>query len=50
MKVVPVITGANGSLTTFQKYLEHTPGKHSSAQLQKTAVLGTAHTLRKVLT
>jgi hypothetical protein len=49
-KVVPVITGEAGSiLKTFRKYLSSIPGKHDINELQKTAVLSTAHILRKVL-
>jgi hypothetical protein len=49
-KVMPVITGATGTiLRPFRKYLSNVPGKHDIKELQKTAVLGTAHTLREVL-
>jgi hypothetical protein len=34
---------------SFRKYLSSIPGKHDIKELQKTAILGTAHTLRKVL-
>jgi len=48
--IVPVITGATGIVTrSLRKNLEVVPGKHSIDSLQKTAVLGTAHTIRKVL-
>ena len=30
------------------KYVSNIPGKHEVKELQKTAILGTAHTLRKV--
>jgi hypothetical protein len=33
----------------FKEKLEATPGKHSIDSLQKTAILGTSHTIRKVL-
>ena len=33
----------------FRKYLSNKPGKHEVKELQKKAILGTAHTLRKVL-
>ena len=46
-KVIPVIIGATGS---FRKYVSNIPGKHEVMELQKTAILGTAHILRKVLT
>jgi hypothetical protein len=49
-KVTPVITGATGTISkSFRKYLSSVPGKHEIKELQKTAVLGTAHILRKVL-
>jgi hypothetical protein len=33
----------------LKNYLETIPGKHSIDSLQKTAVLGTSHIIRKVL-
>jgi hypothetical protein len=49
-KVTPVIIGATGTISKcFRKYLSSVPGQHDIKELQKTAVLGTAHTLRKVL-
>jgi hypothetical protein len=36
-------------LKSFRKYLSNIPGKHEVKELQKTAILGTAHILRKVL-
>jgi hypothetical protein len=49
-KVTPVIIGATGTVSkSFRKYLSSTPGKHDIKELQKTAILGTAHILRKVL-
>ena len=48
--VVPVIIGATGIVTrSLKKNLETVPGKHSIDSVQKTAILGTAHTIRKVL-
>jgi hypothetical protein len=48
--VIPVIIGATGIVTKGQrKYLETIPGNHSIDSLQKTAVLGTSHIIRKVL-
>jgi hypothetical protein len=50
-KVVPVITGASGTISkSFRKYLSNIPGKQKIKELQKTSILGTAHILRKVLT
>ena len=49
-KVIPVIIGATGTISkTFTKYVSNTPGNHEVRELQKTAILGTAHILRKVL-
>jgi len=49
-KVIPVIIGATGTISkSFRKYVNNIPGKHEVKQLQKTAILGTAHILRKVL-
>jgi hypothetical protein len=48
--VVLVITRATGIVTKrLKKYLETIPGKHSIYSLQKTAVVGTSHIIRKVL-
>jgi len=50
-KVIPVIIGATGTNSkSFRKYVSSIPGNHEVKELQKTAVLGTAHILRKVLT
>jgi hypothetical protein len=49
-KVIPVIIGATGTISkSFRKYVSNIPGKHEVKVLQKTAILGTAHILRKVL-
>jgi hypothetical protein len=48
--VIPVIIGGTGTISkSFRKYLSNVPGIHEVKELQKTAILGTAHTLRKVL-
>jgi len=45
-----VIIGATGTISkSFRKYMSNIPGKHEVKELQKTAILGTAHVLRKVL-
>jgi Sec-independent protein translocase protein TatA len=50
-KVIPVIIGATGTISkSFRKYVSNIPVKHEVKELQKTAILGTAHILRKVLT
>ena len=49
-KVIPVVIGATGTISkSFRKYVSNIPGKHEVKELQKTAILGTAHILRKVL-
>jgi hypothetical protein len=49
-RVIPVITGVTGTiLKSFRKYVSTIPGNHDVRELQKTAVLGTAHILQKVL-
>ena len=48
-KVIPVIIGTTGTISeSFRKYVSNIPGKHEVKELQKTAILGTAHILRKV--
>ena len=49
-KVKPVIIGATGTISkSFRKYVINIPRKHEAKELQKTAILGTAHILQKVL-
>ena len=48
-KVIPVIIGATGTISSFRKYVSNIPGKHEAKELHKTATLDTAHVLRKVL-
>jgi hypothetical protein len=44
-KVTPAIIAATGTISeSFRKYLISLSGKHGSKELQKTAILGTAHT------
>ena len=48
-KMISVIIGATGTISkSFRKYVSNISGKHEFT-VQKTAILGTAHTLRKVL-
>ena len=50
-RAIPVIIGATGTISkSFGKYISNITGKHKVKKLQKTAILGTAHILRKVLT
>jgi len=48
--VIAVIIGATGTISkSFRKYVSNIPGKHEIKEVQKTAILGNAHILRKVL-
>jgi hypothetical protein len=50
-RVIPVIIGATGTISvSFRKYVSSITGNHEVRELEKTAILGTAHILRKVLT
>jgi hypothetical protein len=50
-KVIPVIIGATGTISKlFRKYVSKVSGNNKVKKLQKTAILRTAHLLRKVLT
>ena len=50
-RVISVIIGATGTISkSFRKYINNIPGNHEVQELQTTAILGTAHILRKVLT
>jgi hypothetical protein len=50
-KVIPVIIVATGTISkSFRKYVNNILGNHEVKELQKTAILGTAHILRKGLT
>jgi hypothetical protein len=50
IRVIPVIIGATGTISkSLKKYVSTIPGNHDVRELQKTAILGTAHRLRKVL-
>ena len=49
-KVIPVKIGATGTISkSFRKYMSNIPGKHEVKELLTTAILGTAHILRKEL-
>jgi hypothetical protein len=49
-RVIPVIIGVIGTISkSFRKYVSSIPGNHEVRELQKTAILGTAQILRKVL-
>jgi hypothetical protein len=50
-RVIPVIIGATGTISkSFRKYVSSIPGNHEVGELQETAILGSAHVLRIVLT
>jgi hypothetical protein len=49
-RVIPVIIAATRTISkSFRKYVSTIPGNHEVKELQKTAILSTAHILRKVL-
>jgi len=49
-RVIPVIIGATGTISkSFRKYVSDIPGNNDVKELQKTAILGTAHILWEVL-
>jgi hypothetical protein len=49
--VIPVIIGATGTISKLiRKKVSNIPVNHEVKELQKTAILGPAHILRKVLT
>jgi hypothetical protein len=49
-RVIPVVIGATGTISKLvRKYVSIVRGNHEVKELQKTAILGTAHILRKVL-
>jgi hypothetical protein len=49
-RVIPVVIGVNGTISkSFRTYVSNIPGNHDVKELQKTAILGTAHILWKVL-
>ena len=48
--IIPVIIEVTGTISkSFRKYVSNIPRKHDVKELQKTAILGTAHILHKVL-
>jgi hypothetical protein len=49
-RVIPVIIGATGTISkSLRKYGSTIARNHEVKELQKNAILGTAHILRKVL-
>jgi hypothetical protein len=49
-RVIQVIIGATRTISqSFRKYVTTIPGNREVKELHKTAILGTAHILRKVL-
>jgi hypothetical protein len=48
--MISVSIGAKGTISkSFRKYISNIPGNHEVKEVQKTAILGTVHILRKVL-
>jgi hypothetical protein len=49
--IIIINIGATGTISkSFRKYANNIPGNHEVKELQRTAILGTAHILRNVLT
>jgi len=49
-KAITEIKGVSGTiLESLRQYLSNIPGKHKIKELQKTAILGITHILRKML-
>jgi hypothetical protein len=49
-KVIPVTIGATGTISkSLRQYPSNIPGEHEIKEMQKTAILCTAHKLREVL-
>ena len=49
-EVIPVIIAATGTISkSLRQYLSNILGEREIKELQKTAILGTAHKLREVL-
>ena len=49
-RMIPVIIGATGTISkSLKKCVSNIPGNHEVKVLWKTAILGTAHILQKVL-
>jgi hypothetical protein len=49
-RVIPVIIRATGTISkSLRKYVSTIPGNHEVRELEKTAILGTANIIRKVL-
>ena len=49
-EVIHILTVITGTISkSLQQYLNNIPGKYKIKKLQKTAILGTAHILQKVL-
>jgi hypothetical protein len=49
-RAIRAIIGATGTISkSFRKYVSNIPVNHEVREIQKTAILGTAHILRKVL-
>jgi hypothetical protein len=49
--VLPVIIGVTRTISkSFRKYVSSIPGNYEVKELQQTAILGTVHIFRKVVT
>jgi hypothetical protein len=48
--IIIITIGITGTISkSLRKYVSTIPGNHDVRELQQTAILGTAHRLRKVL-
>ena len=49
-RAIPVLMGATGTISkSLRQYLSNIPGNQEIKEMQKIAILGTAHVIRKVL-
>jgi hypothetical protein len=49
-RLIPVVIGETRTISkSFRNYVSTIPGNHDVREIQKTAILGTAHIFRKVL-
>jgi hypothetical protein len=49
-RVIPVVIGATGPISkSFRKHVSNLPGNNDVKELQKTAILGTAHIVKHAI-
>jgi hypothetical protein len=50
MEIIPAVIGVIGTITKLcRKYLSNITGERDNKELHTTAILGTAHILRKIV-